>query len=140
MGLKVGQCVSDKDFGKAGDQTPTDCSDPEATMEVVSVGGANALCPDGKGRSATDYTTLFSDDETICFAANLVEGDCYAVDTSPQSSDAPFTHQDCADSRAKIKVVQRFDGQTTASLCAPDTKSVAYDQPARLYCIQPAHQ
>jgi hypothetical protein len=131
--------VPDSGFASSSGPKPTNCSDPDATMEVASVGGANAPCPDGKGRAETDYTTLFWDDATICFAGNFVEGDCYAVDTSSEGEGAPFTHTDCADSRALIKVVKRFDGLTTESLCETGTKPIAYVAPARLYCLEPAH-
>jgi hypothetical protein len=106
-------------------------------MELVSRGGADADCPDGKGRKDTDYTTLFWDDATMCFAASLQTGNCYAVNTA-DPSESPFTHEDCDDPRANIKVVKRFDGTTDKTRCPSGTKSVAYKQPARLYCLEPA--
>jgi len=138
--LTIGECVADSDFGKGGDPKPTDCGDPRAVMELVSKGGANASCPDGKGRDDTDYTTLFWDNATMCFAANLAEGNCYAVNTSVNTLDSPFTHEDCADSRALVKVVQRLDGTTDGALCAAGTKPISYVQPARLYCLEAIHQ
>lgn len=109
-------------------------------MEVVSVGGANASCPDGKGRTDTDYTTLFWNDATICFAANLVEGDCYSVDTSSEGMGSPFSREDCADASAQVRVIQRFDGTASPALCDAGTNPIAYVQIARLYCLGQAHE
>jgi hypothetical protein len=136
-GLIVGQCISAGDFAM-GDPKPTECSNPSAVLELVSRGGANAPCPDGKSRDDTDYTTMFWDNATMCFAANFIEGDCYAVNTV-NPSESPFTHEDCADSQALIKVVQRVDGTTDTAQCAPGTKPISYPHPARLYCIEAAH-
>jgi hypothetical protein len=107
-------------------------------MELVSRGGADANCPDGKGHKETDYSTLFWDDATMCFAANLQGGYCYAVN-STDPSESPFTLELCRDPRATVKVVQRLDGDTDAAQCSPGTKPVSYKQPARLYCLEPAH-
>jgi len=134
--LKLGQCVGEKDFADR-DPKPMDCQNPSAVMELVSVRGGNADCPDGKGRDDTVYTTLFWDDATMCFAANFVEGDCYAV-TTDTSSESPFTHEECDDPRATVKVVQRFDVATDVAQCSPGTKPVSYPYPARLYCLEPA--
>jgi hypothetical protein len=134
--LTVGQCVADDEFGQ-GAPEPIDCSNSIATMELASRGGANADCPDGKGRDDTDYTTLFWEDATMCFAANLIERNCYAVNME-NTSEAPFIFEACNDPRATIKVVQRFDGTTDAAQCPTGTKPIAYPQPARLYCIEPA--
>lgn len=134
--LTIGQCVADSDFGK-GAPVPTDCDDPSAVMELVSRGGANANCPDGKGHEDTDYTTLFWDNATMCFAANLRGGYCYAVSTT-DPSESPFTLELCSDPRAAVKVVQRLDGTTDAAECSPGTKPISYKQPARLYCLESA--
>jgi len=105
-------------------------------MALVCRGGANANCPDGKGHDTTDYTSLFWDNGIMCFAANFLEGKCYVVNmTDPSTS--PFTREDCNDPGAKVKVVQRFDGSTDTTQCAPGTKPIAYKQPARLYCLEP---
>jgi len=135
--LSIGQCVADSDFANR-DPKPTDCSNPSAVMELVSRGGANADCPDGRGRDDTDYATLFWDNETMCFAANLQGGYCYAVNTT-DPSESPFTLELCSDPRATVKVVQRLDGTTDAAQCPSRTKPVSYKQPARLYCLKPAH-
>jgi hypothetical protein len=134
--LSIGQCVADSDFAKR-EPKPTDCNNPSAVMELVSRGGANADCPDGKGHAETDYTTLFWDDATMCFAASLQENHCYAVNMA-DPSESPFTHEDCDDPRANIEVVQRLDGTTDAAKCSPGTKPVSYKQPARLYCFKAA--
>jgi hypothetical protein len=134
--LIIGQCVDEKDFAHR-DPKPTDCQNPSAVMELVSRGGANADCPDGKGRDDTDYTTLFWDNATMCFAANFMEGDCYAVNTD-SSSEPPFTHEDCDDPDAQVKVVQRVDGTTDDGQCSPGTKPISYPHPARLYCLESA--
>lgn len=47
----------------------------------------------------------------------------YAVNTA-DPSESPFTHEDCDDPRAAVKVVQRFDGTTDASQCSPVRKAV----------------
>jgi hypothetical protein len=107
-------------------------------MELASRGGANANCPDGKGRDDTDYTTLFWDNATMCFAANLLEANCYVVNTT-DTSEAPFIAEGCNDQRATIKVIQRFEGTTDVARCPTGTKPISYPQPARLYCIEPAH-
>ena len=134
--LKIGQCVADSDFAKR-EPKPTDCNNPSAVMELVSRGGANANCPDGKGHAETDYTTLFWDDATMCFAASLQEHHCYAVNMA-DPSESPFTHEDCDDPRADIEVVQRLEGITDPTQCSPGTKPVSYKQPARLYCLKAA--
>src|SRR4051812_48315026 len=134
--LKIGQCVADSDFANR-DPSPTDCSNPGAVMELVSRGGANADCPDGRGRDDTDYATLFWDDATMCFAANLQRGYCYAVNTT-DPSESPFTLEPCSDPHSTVKIIQRLDGTTDAAKCAAGTKPVSYEQPARLYCLKAA--
>jgi hypothetical protein len=130
--------VGEKDFANR-DPKPTDCQNPSAVMELVARGGANADRPDGKGRDDTDYTTPFWDNATMCFAANFMEGDCYAVNTD-NSSEPPFTHEDCDDRDAQVKVVQRVDGTTDAAQCSSGTKPISYPHPARLYCLEPAQR
>ena len=134
--LNVGDCVAESDFGERNAK-PTSCSDPEAVMELASRGGADADCPDGKGRKDTDYTTLFWDDGTLCFAANFIEGNCYATHTT-LTSGPPFTLEDCGGSGAVVEVVERIDGTTDDGRCPSGTKPVSYVEPARLYCLQPA--
>ena len=46
--LDVGDCVTESDFGER-DAKPASCGDPAAVMELVSRGGRDADCPDGKG-------------------------------------------------------------------------------------------
>ncbi|WP_156428040.1 MULTISPECIES: hypothetical protein [unclassified Mycobacterium] len=132
--LAVGQCVAQDEFGD-GAPTSTDCSDPTATMELASLGGPDAECPDGKRRDATDYTTLFWDNATMCFLANLVEGECYAINMENRF-EAPFIREDCAGSSATIRIVQRFDDTTDATQCPTATKPISYPRPARLYCLE----
>ncbi|MCT7660937.1 LppU/SCO3897 family protein [Mycobacterium deserti] len=135
-GLVIGDCVLDSEFTERNPE-PSDCEDPRAVMELVSKGGANAMCPDGKRRDDTDYTTLFWDDETLCFAANFIEGECYSVNTVDMT-EAPFAHRNCVSSLAQVKVVQRFDGTTDDTRCRAGSKPISYVQPARLYCLEPA--
>jgi hypothetical protein len=113
--LKLGQCVADSDFAER-DPKPTDCDNPSAVMELVSRGGANANCPDGKCRDDTAYTTLFWEDATMCFAANFVEGDCYAMHTD-DASESPFTHE-----TAPIHVLK---SRLSSASMAPPTPHVA---------------
>src|SRR5215218_10453109 len=51
--LMIGQCVADDEFGQRAAPSPVDCNDLIATMELASRGGADADCPDGKGRDDT---------------------------------------------------------------------------------------
>lgn len=135
-GLDVGDCVTESEFGERNAK-PVSCSDPEAVMELASKGGADSDCPDGKGRKNTDYTTLFWDNGTLCFAANFIEGKCYATHMFATSG-PPFTLEDCGGSGAEVKVVERIDGTTDDGRCPSGTKPVSYVEPARLYCLQPA--
>ena len=93
------------------------------------------IAPDGNGHEDTDNTTLFWDNATMCFVANFLEDQCYAVNTA-DPSESPFTHEDCDDPRAAVKAVHRFDGTTDTSQCSPGTKPISYKQPARLFCLK----
>lgn len=53
----------------------------------------------------------------------------YAVNTA-DPSESPFTHEDCDDPRAAVKVVQRFDGTTDASQCSPGTQGCSVSKPS----------
>lgn len=133
--VAVGDCVTADDYAK-GTLKPVDCGKPVAVLEVASRGGPDATCPDGKARSETAYASLVSDDATVCFAANFIENNCYAVNTT-DTSDAPLRLRTCGTSGAQIEAVQRFDGTTDTRLCPPDTNPVSVVEPARVVCLSP---
>ena len=135
---QIGQCFTDWDvmgqFNKGS--TPTDCNDPKATEELVSIGGSTETCPDGR-RESSVYDVYFNEQSTLCFAANLKEGQCYMkMDDGKQTHLTPIP---CDDPRyAQIKVLQRINGSTDTSQCPPGSKGISYPAPARTYCIEKA--
>ncbi|MEC3916809.1 LppU/SCO3897 family protein [Nocardia sp. CDC160] len=134
--LVVGDCVSASDYRHARLNTlrPTPCGDREAVYELAAKPGPGGTCPDGKKLADSDYFVLTDGSNALCFAANVVVGQCLRVDT--QSN--PITPVDCADrsgSGTLVRVAARFDGTTDPSRCPTPLESFITDQPARVICL-----
>ena len=131
----VGQCIAVSNFQQhTKNPKAKDCSEPDAIFEVVTKGGPSSTCPDGKTEKS-DYAFLREGSTTLCFILNFTLGRCYtaAGDTQGQL----FTPADCAGLIPRIKVVRRVDGSSDTGSCPEGTKGIAYQNPARLYCLQP---
>lgn len=132
-GPEIGQCFSEFEVGMGSLNRPTDCADSVATYELAAKGGPATTCPDGK-RDDSVYSRLTNESHTLCFAANLQQGQCYL--RTDERKTATWTPVDCTETRfARFKVVQRVDGSTDKTQCPPGTRANAYPKPARLYCL-----
>jgi hypothetical protein len=136
-GPQIGQCFSQFDLGtEFGNATPIDCADPVGTYELAAKGGPTATCPDNE-RESSIYHVYTNESSTLCFAANLKEGQCYLKMDDGKAT--KLTPVDCDDRRfAQVKVDRRIDGSTDKSQCPPGTKAISYPTPARVYCIEKA--
>jgi hypothetical protein len=132
--LQVGQCITESSYrtGFIG-SGPFDCTDPASNYELAARVPAGGACPDGKSDGSV-YDRLTNDSNTLCFLPNLKEGKCYTQTPGPPTE--TVSPVDCTDTqRSQLKVAQRIDGSTDASLCPPGTKAIDFPRPARLYCF-----
>ncbi|WP_285030964.1 hypothetical protein [Mycolicibacterium sp. lyk4-40-TYG-92] len=139
--LKSGQCVTTGDYEKFH-FTSTSCESSDAVYELAGE-TSKGLCPDGKAPSEGPYfyATSNQDDPkaaTLCFALNLHEGDCYALDLTGKS----IKNIDCAQAptianshTGVFKVAQRVDGSVDESACATAAKAMVFTAPKRVYCL-----
>jgi hypothetical protein len=118
-----------------------DCSDVEATFEIVNKLPGSAYC--GKGytnQPLQDYTSEFDSYHlvgTLCLMPNLRADTCYDIEREVRYFPAP-----CGSSPTVVKVASRADGTADQSECVGiDTIKVAvYDKdPKRTYCLVDAH-
>jgi len=139
--LKSGQCVTTADYEKFH-FTSTSCESSDAVYELAGE-TSKGLCPDGKAPSEGPYfyATSNQDDPkaaSLCFALNLHEGDCYALDLTGKS----IRNIDCtqaptiANSHTGVfKVAQRVDGSVDETACATAAKAMVFTSPKRVYCL-----
>jgi hypothetical protein len=139
--LKTGECVTNADYEKFH-FTSTSCESSDAVYELAGE-TSKGLCPDGKAPSEGPYfyATSNQDDPkaaTLCFALNLHEGDCYALDLTGKS----IKNIDCAQAptianshTGVFKVSQRVDGSVDESACASAAKAMVFTSPKRVYCL-----
>lgn len=140
-GLKSGQCVTTADYEKFH-FTSTSCESSDAVYELAGE-TSMGLCPDGKAPSDGPYfyATSNQDDPkagTLCFALNLHQSDCYALDLAGKSvrnigcAQAPTV----ANSHTGVfKVAQRLDGSVDETACATAAKAMVFTSPQRVYCL-----
>ena len=130
--LSVGQCIGADNFrNHTKNPKAQDCSAPDSIFEVVTKGGP---CPDGK-TDDSDYAFLRDGSTTVCFILNFVQGRCY---TAAGGGPNPlFAAADCDSTAPRFKVVNRVDGSSDTASCPDGTREIAYQNPARLYCLQP---
>lgn len=133
-GPQMGQCFAEFDLRlEFHNRSAIDCADPTATYQLVAQAGPTATCPDGQ-REDSLYEVFTNESSTLCFAANLKQGQCYMKMDDGKSK--RLTPADCDDRRfAQIKVVRRIDGSSDKSQCPADTKGVSYPVPPRVYCF-----
>jgi hypothetical protein len=130
---QIGQCFGEFAVGMGMLDSPSDCADPVATYELAAKGGPTAACPDDK-RDGSVYARLTNERRTLCFAANLKQGQCY-LRTDPTKT-TTWTPIDCGNTRfAYFKVDKRVDGSTDETQCPPGTAATAYPTPPRVYCL-----
>jgi hypothetical protein len=139
--LKPGQCITNGDYTKLH-FTATSCESSDAVYELAGE-TAMGICPDGKRVQDGPYfyVTRNQDDpksESLCFALNLHQGDCYAMDLTGKS----VTHIDCAQASAianshtgAFKVAKRIDGSTDGTVCGTGEKPWVFTSPQRVYCL-----
>lgn len=132
-GAEIGQCFTEFELGMGSLNQPTDCAASVATYELAAKGGPTTTCPDGK-RDDSVYSRLTNESHTLCFAANLQQGQCYL--RTEERKTATWTPIDCTEARfARFKVDKRVDGSTDKTQCPRGTRANAYPQPPRLYCV-----
>jgi hypothetical protein len=132
-GPEIGQCFSEFEVGIGKLNEPTDCAKPVATYELAAIVGPTAGCPDNK-RDGSLYARLTNESRTLCFAANLIQGQCYL--RTDEHTTSTWTPADCTQPRyAKFKVDKRIDGGTDETPCPPGDTGIAYPVPARVYCV-----
>jgi hypothetical protein len=124
----VGKCYTDTEAFK-GDFATSDCSDPNAVIEVASRSD-DGKCPDGKSGAESLYSGTTDGKTTYCFILNLQQGHCYAG----QSASMVLKLDDCAAHRS-TKVTKRVDGSSDVSVCSGSAKSMMFPEPARVYCL-----
>ena len=139
--LKSGQCVTTADYEKFH-FTSTSCESSDAVYELAGE-TSKGLCPDGKTPADGPYfyATSNQDDPraaSLCFALNLHQGDCYALDLTGKS----VTNIDCAQAptianshTGVFKVAQRIDGTVDETACATAAKAMVFTSPQRVYCL-----
>ncbi len=139
--LKSGQCVTTADYEKFH-FTSTSCESSDAVYELAGE-TSMGLCPDGKAPSDGPYfyATSNQDDPkaaSLCFALNLHQGDCYALDLTGKS----VTNIDCAQAptianshTGVFKVAQRIDDSVDETACATAAKAMVFTSPQRVYCL-----
>jgi hypothetical protein len=131
----VGQCIGAYNFREhTADPKAQDCAKPDSIFEVVAKGDASSTCPDGK-REDSDYAFLRDGSTTLCFVLNFVQDRCYTA--SGDAHNPLFAATDCDGPSPRFKVASRVDGSSDTELCPSGTKAIAYQVPARLYCLQP---
>ncbi|MCK0177609.1 hypothetical protein [Mycolicibacterium sp. F2034L] len=130
--LVTGQCITAEGYAEDRMRAePVDCSRVEATLQLVSTGGAGATCPDGK-RAGTRYMALGNDVRTHCFVHNLREGQCYHARTASPTTATPV---ECADPTANVMVASRVEGPVEDAACGADATVLAYPEPLRVFCL-----
>jgi hypothetical protein len=131
----VGQCIAAYNF-REHNKSPKakDCSAPDSIFEVVTKGGPASKCPDGK-TDDSDYAFLRDGSTTLCFVLNFIQGRCYTAAGDDHGS--LFAPTDCDGTAPRFKVASRVDGSSDTESCPAGTKEIAYQNPARLYCLQP---
>ncbi|MBN9636045.1 MAG: hypothetical protein J0H22_12755 [Actinobacteria bacterium] len=139
--LKSGQCVTTADYEKFHFTSPS-CESSDAGYELAGE-TSKGLWRDGKAPSDGPYfyATSNQDDPkaaTLCFALNLHEGDCYALDLTGKS----IRNIDCAQAptianshTGVFKVTQRLDGSVDETACATAAKAMVFTSPQRVYCL-----
>lgn len=126
--VDVGQCITAQAYAQGRmDAEPVDCRRSDATMELVSKGDGEAVCPDGS-RNSSLYPALINEVRTHCFALNLHEGYCYAIAGT-------FAPADCIVSIANVRVALRVDGTSEVVGCPSEARVMSYPEPARTYCF-----
>jgi hypothetical protein len=128
--LAIGNCFTNTVVSEQPDWSPHSCTDAEAVLQYAGDADSNGNCPDGK-QADSAYLSLQHEGIRICFAPNLLEGQCYAA----EHADKSLRHADCTDKDA-IRVVKRIDGSTDESACPENTHAVTYARPATTYCTE----
>jgi hypothetical protein len=130
--LSVGDCVTDGILNDKPDWKPSSCTNPDAVLVYAAKADSSGNCPDGK-RSDSNYLSVDHEGVRMCFAPNLIEGECYVSDRDAKT----IRHASCTTARA-IRVVKRVDGSNDASDCPKHSRPVKYTEPKRLYCTESA--
>lgn len=142
VGVKPGQCVTTDDFARFR-FTPSSCDSPDAVYELAGV-AEMGICPDGNRPEdgAYTYASRNQDDpksEQLCFALNMRQGSCYAIDITAKTT----TYIDCSQGSAKanshtgvFKVSQRINGSIDGTRCGTGAVSMVFAVPQRVYCLE----
>ena len=129
-GPTIGDCYTNAVVSDPPDWSPHSCTDTNAVLQYAADADSSGNCPDGKQASSA-YLSVQRQGVRVCFAPNMLEGQCYAS----EHADKSLRHADCTEPRT-IKVVKRVDGSTDKSVCPNHTRAVIYTQPGRTYCTE----
>lgn len=133
--MSVGQCIDQSAFlARSFSSRPAnDCANSANTYQLAFKGAPSANCPDGK-RDNSVYSRYTDDSAILCFALNLQQGRCYQLTNG--SENLTMRPGDCGEPQpSQDRVVQRIDGGTDTTRCAPGDKAIAYPVPPRVYCL-----
>lgn len=127
--LAIGDCLTNAILTDKPDWRPSSCSNPDAVLQYAANTDSKGDCPDGK-RNDSSYLSAEHNGVRMCFAANLLQGQCYAS----EHDDKTVRQTSCTS--GTVRVVKRIDGSTNASACPKRTRALTYTQPKRTYCTE----
>jgi hypothetical protein len=130
--LAIGDCFTNSILSDKPDWHPSSCSNSDAVLQYAANADSNGNCPDGK-RDDSSYLSAERAGVRICFAPNLLQGQCYVSEHGDRTARAVS----CTTSGA-VKVVKRVDDSTDSSACPKHTRAVTYTEPRRVYCTERA--
>ncbi|VBA49286.1 LppU/SCO3897 family protein [Mycobacterium attenuatum] len=130
--LAIGDCLTNSILTDPPDWHPSSCSNSDAVLQYAANADSNGNCPDGK-RNDSSYLSAEHNGVRMCFAANLLQGQCYAS----EHNDKTVRAASCSRT-GTVRVVKRIDGSTDASACPKHTRALTYPQPKRTYCTERA--
>ncbi|KZS67189.1 LppU/SCO3897 family protein [Mycobacterium ostraviense] len=127
--LAIGDCLTNAILTDNPDWRPSSCSNKDAVLQYAANTDSIGNCPDGK-RNDSSYLSAEHNGVRMCFAANLLQGQCYAS----EHDDKTVRQTSCTS--GTVRIVKRVDGGTDASACPKRTRALTYTQPKRTYCTE----
>lgn len=126
----IGDCYTNDILNDHGRWKPSSCSNADAVLEYAANADSAGNCPDGK-RNDSSYLSAEHHGVRICFAPNLLQGECYVS----ERDGATVRHASCT-TPGTIRIVKRVDGSADTSSCPKHSRAVTYPQPTRLFCTE----
>ncbi|WP_367132918.1 hypothetical protein [Saccharothrix sp. HUAS TT1] len=130
---KAGECASLTGTSSEPEFKTVDCGAPEANYTIGKVlGSLSESCGDNYDQYTE--TARRGPDSKLCLVPNLVEGNCYDVDTT--STQMGYPPVDCGQSGV-FKLVKLVKGSADESACV-DAVPLTYAEPKTTFCFAPA--